>query len=44
MKKLFIIVAYVIISKLLFAQTKALPHCKTINKELNEVNHPLIAL
>src|SRR6187397_1429438 len=39
MKKLFFITACLFISNLLFAQTKALPHCKTINKELTEVNH-----
>jgi hypothetical protein len=39
MKKLFLIVACVFISKLFFAQTKELPHCKTINKELTEVHH-----
>ena len=39
MKKLFLIVAGVFISNILFAQAKDLPHCKTINKELTEVNH-----
>ena len=39
MKKLFLISACVVIPVLNFAQTKELPHCKTINKELTEVNH-----
>ena len=38
MKKLFLILACVFISKLFFAQTKELPDCKTIKKELTEVN------
>jgi hypothetical protein len=39
MKKLFLILACVFIPKLFFAQTKDLPDCKTINKELTEVNN-----
>ena len=39
MKKLFLISACVFIPDLIFAQTKELPHCNTINKELTEVNH-----
>jgi len=38
MKKLFLILACVFISKLFFAQTKDLPDCKTIKKEIAEVN------
>ena len=38
MKKLFLILAYIFIPKLFFAQTKDLPDCKTIKKELAEVN------
>jgi hypothetical protein len=38
MKKLFLILACVFISKLFFAQTKDLPSCKTIKKEIAEVN------
>jgi hypothetical protein len=38
MKKLFLILAYILISKLFFAQTKDLPDCKTIKKELMEVS------
>lgn len=38
MKKLFLILACVFISKLFFAQTKDLPGCKTIKKEIAEVN------
>ena len=39
MKKLFLILVCVIISKLFFAQTKDLPDCKTIKKEIAEVNN-----
>ena len=39
MKRLFLIVSCVFISKLFFAQTKDLPHCKTIKNELTEINH-----
>jgi len=39
MKKLFLILAYILISKLFFAQTKDLPDCKTIKKELAEVHN-----
>lgn len=39
MKKLFLISACVFIPDLIFAQTKELPHCYTINRELTEVNH-----
>ena len=39
MKKLFLIIACVFIPQLFFAQTIELPHCKTINKELTEVNN-----
>ena len=38
MKKLFLILAYIFIPTLFFAQTKELPDCKTIKKELTEVN------
>ena len=38
MKKLFLILACVFISKLFFAQTKDLPGCQTIKKEIAEVN------
>ena len=39
MKKLFLISACISISKLFFAQTKDLPECKTIKKELREINN-----
>jgi hypothetical protein len=39
MKKLFLILACVFISKLILAQTKDLPECKTIGTELNAVNN-----
>jgi hypothetical protein len=39
MKKLALILACVFISKLFFAQTKDLPDCKTIKKELAEINN-----
>ena len=39
MKKLFLIFAYIFIPKLFFAQTKDLPDCKTIKKELAEINN-----
>lgn len=38
MEKLVLIVACVFIPKLFFAQTKDLPDCKAIKKELTEVN------
>ena len=38
MKKLFLIVGCVLISQSFFAQTKDLPDCKTIKKELAEVH------
>ena len=39
MKKLFLLCGCVFSSQLFFAQTKDLPGCKTIEKELTEVNH-----
>jgi hypothetical protein len=39
MKKLFLLLVYIFISKLFFAQTKDLPDCKTIKKELAEVHN-----
>ena len=39
MKKLFLILAYIFIPKLFFAQTKDLPDCKTIKKEIAEVHN-----
>ena len=39
MKKLFLISACIFISKLFVAQTKDLPDCKTIKKELAAVNN-----
>ena len=39
MKKLFLILAYIFIPTLFFAQTKELPDCKTIKKEIAEVNN-----
>src|ERR1700752_1794109 len=38
MKKIFILLVFVLSSQLIFAQTKDLPDCKTIKKELTEVN------
>ena len=39
MKKLFLIVGCVLSSQLFFAQTKDLPDCKTIKKEIAEVHN-----
>jgi len=39
MKKLFLILACIFIPKLFFAQTKDLPGCKTIRKEIAEVHN-----
>src|SRR6187401_440123 len=39
MKKLFLIFAYIFIPKLFFAQTKDLPDCKTVKKEIAEVHN-----
>lgn len=39
MKKLFLILACSFISKLIPAQTKELPDCKTINKELTAIHN-----
>src|SRR5215204_2842920 len=39
MKKLFLFLAIASISSLIFAQTRDLPECKTIRKELADINH-----
>ena len=39
MKKLFLILACLVIPKLFFAQTKELPACKTIKNELAAINN-----
>ena len=39
MRKLFLISGCMLGSQLFFAQTKELPDCKTINKELATINH-----